>query len=94
MNGVLLVEMHNEKQAETILKDQLLGSYPIHAEEHVSLNSSMGDVYTYSLDRLFTEEIQIDLADQSVSRAYRLLRKRDKTIFFYHVLDIRSSDIT
>ncbi|KAJ4425727.1 hypothetical protein ANN_27923 [Periplaneta americana] len=63
--------------SETLLKAKLLGSYPIKVEQHCSLNTTRGVVHTDSLDGMSDEEIQLELAEQSVSKAYRLLRKRD-----------------
>ncbi|KAJ4438319.1 hypothetical protein ANN_14261 [Periplaneta americana] len=76
-NGSLLVETVSLKQSETLLKAKLLGSYPIKVERHSSLNTTRGVVHTDSLDGMSDEEIQLELAEQSVSKAYRLLRKRD-----------------
>jgi len=76
-NGTLLIEVHNDKQAELLLKATLLGSHPIYAERHSSLNSSRGVVNTDALDGMSDDEIQSALAEQSVSRAYRLIGKRD-----------------
>jgi hypothetical protein len=39
-DGTALTEVHNDKQAELLLKATLLGSHPIYAERHSSLNSS------------------------------------------------------
>ncbi|KAJ4425685.1 hypothetical protein ANN_27881 [Periplaneta americana] len=75
-NGSLLVETASAKQSETLLKAKLLGSYPIKVERHSSLNTTRGVVHTDSLDGLSDEEIQLELAEQSVSKAYRLIRKR------------------
>lgn len=76
-NGSLLVETLSPKQSETLLKAKLLGSYPIKVERHSSLNTTRGVITTSSLEGLSDEEIQLELAEQSVSKAYRLLGKRD-----------------
>ncbi|KAJ4428446.1 hypothetical protein ANN_24483 [Periplaneta americana] len=76
-NGSLLVETLSAKQSETLLKAKLLGSYLIKAERHSSLNTTRGVVHTDALDGMSDEEIQLELADQSVSKAYHLLRKGD-----------------
>jgi hypothetical protein len=39
-----------EAQAEVLLKAKFLGSHPVHAERHTSLNSSRGVIHTNSLD--------------------------------------------
>jgi hypothetical protein len=70
-NGTLPVEVQNDKQAEVLLKANLLGSYPIQVERHItSLNSSQGVIDTDSRDDMSDEEIQSALADQFVSEAY------------------------
>ncbi|KAJ4425469.1 hypothetical protein ANN_28085 [Periplaneta americana] len=76
-NGSLPVETASAKQSETVLKAKVLESYPIRVERHSSLNTTRGVVHTDSLDGLSDEEVQLDLAEQFVSNAYRLLRKRD-----------------
>jgi hypothetical protein len=80
-NGTLLVQARNERQAEVLLKATLLGSYPMHVGRHTSLNSSRRVIHTHSLDGMSDEEIQSALADQFVSRAYRLTGKRDNRPF-------------
>jgi hypothetical protein len=88
-NGTLLVEMQNG--TEVLLTANLLGSYPIQVERHTSLNYSRGVVNAESLDGMSDEEIQSALADQFVSKAYRLNGKRgDKSflcalLFFYTI---------
>jgi hypothetical protein len=72
-NGTLLVEIFNENQADLLLKANLLGSHPIRVERHTSLNSSRRVAKTDSLDGMSDEEIQSTLADQCVSKAYRLI---------------------
>jgi hypothetical protein len=60
------------------MKANLLGSFPVQIERHTSLNSSRVVVInTDSLDDMTDEEIQFSLADQFVSKAYRLIAKRD-----------------
>jgi hypothetical protein len=89
-NGTLLVEVQNNRQAEVLMKANLLGSYPVQAERDTSLNSSRGVVNSDSLEDMSDEEIQFALADQFVSKAYRLIVKRDnkpfplRPIFFYN----------
>jgi hypothetical protein len=84
----LLIEKQNDKQAQLLLKSNLLGSCPIQVERHALFNSSRGVVNTDSLDGMSDDEIQTALANQPLSRTYRLVRKRDeklfplKTIFF------------
>jgi hypothetical protein len=65
----LLVEAINDKQAEVLLKETLLGSHPVQVETHTSLNSCRGAIHTDSLDGMSEEEIQLALADHFVSRA-------------------------
>jgi hypothetical protein len=36
-NGTLLIEVHNDKQAELLLKATLRGLHPVYAERHLSL---------------------------------------------------------
>jgi hypothetical protein len=85
-NATLLVEARNEKGAEALLNARLLGSHPVHVERHTSLNSSRGVVYTDSLDGMSAEEIQSALAEQFVSRAYRLIGKMDNKPFPLHTI--------
>jgi hypothetical protein len=94
---MLLIETQNDKQAELLLKANLLESYPIQVERHVFLNSSEAVINTSSLDIMSDDETQTALADQSVSGAYRLMGKRDgrpfplRTIFLtYGVLSLPS----
>jgi hypothetical protein len=75
--GTLLIEVHNGKQAELLLKAALLGSNPMYTERHSSLNSFRGVVSTYALDGMSDDKIQCALAEQSVSSAYRLTGKLD-----------------
>jgi hypothetical protein len=76
-NGTLLVETLNERQSEFLLKATLLGSHPITVERHASLNTCPEVIKTDSLDDMSNEEIQTDLADQSVSKAFRLIGHRN-----------------
>jgi hypothetical protein len=76
-NGTLLVEVQNDKQAEVLMKANILGSYPIQVERHTSLNYSRGVVKTDSLDDMSDEVIQSAPADQFVPTDYRLIGKRD-----------------
>ncbi|KAJ4425689.1 hypothetical protein ANN_27885 [Periplaneta americana] len=76
-SGSLLVETVSPKQSETLLKAKLLGSYPIKVKHHYSLNTTRGVVHTDSLDGMSDEEIQLELVEQSVSKAYRLLLVMD-----------------
>jgi hypothetical protein len=85
-NGTLFVEVQNDKQAEVLMKANLLGSYPVQVERHTLLNSSWGVVNTDSLDDMSDEEIQFALADQFVSKAYRLIGKRDNKPFPLHTI--------
>jgi hypothetical protein len=80
-NGTLLVEICNEKQADLLLKANLLGCHPTRVERHTSLNSSRGVVKTDSLDDMSDEDIQSALADHYVSKAYWLIGKSDGNPF-------------
>jgi hypothetical protein len=60
---------------------KLLGSHLLHVKLHASLNSPRGVVATDSLDGMSDEEIQLCLAHQLISKAYRLIRKRMASIF-------------
>jgi hypothetical protein len=51
----------------------LLGLYPVHVKKHVSLNLCWKIVSTDSLDDILDDEIQLALADQSVSKAYKII---------------------
>jgi hypothetical protein len=62
----VLTEVHNDKQAELLLRAILLGSHPIYAERHSSLNSSRGVVNTDALDAMSDDEIQSAPAEQFV----------------------------
>jgi hypothetical protein len=73
--GTLLIEAFTENQSNAFLKATLIGSCPIQAERHLSLNSSRGVISTDALDGLSDEAIQSFLADQPLSRAYRLIGK-------------------
>jgi hypothetical protein len=94
-NGTLLVEVFAENQSSALWKASLLGSYPIQVERHASLNFSGGVFSTDALNSISDEAIQSFLADQSVSRAYRLIGKRDdkpvplRTVYLtFEVLDL------
>jgi hypothetical protein len=76
-NGTLLVEAFTENQSNALLKATLLRLYSIQVERHVSLNSFRGVISTDTLDGLSDEAIQSFLADQSVSKAHKLIGKRD-----------------
>jgi hypothetical protein len=60
-----------------VLKAALQRLFPIKAERHASVSCCRGDVRTDSID----DEIQRCLSDQFVSKAYRLLRKKDEKPF-------------
>jgi hypothetical protein len=77
----LLVEAFFGNQSNALLKATLLELYPIQVERHASLNSSTGVISTDALDGLSYEAIQSFLADLSVSRACRLIGKRDDKLF-------------
>jgi hypothetical protein len=79
-NGTLLIETRNDKQTELLLKANLLSSYPVEVDRHATLNSSRCVVNTNLLDGM-SDEIQFALADQSVSRAYRLIGKINERPF-------------
>ena len=70
-----LVEANSATQAGTILKANLLASYPVKVELHRTLNSSRGVVNTRALDGMSNEEIQENLQDQGVTSVYRVQRK-------------------
>jgi hypothetical protein len=65
-NGMLLLEVFSDKQEDTLLKSQCLGSSPFQLNCCVSLISSRGVVNTNSLDGMVDEEVQIVLANQSI----------------------------
>jgi hypothetical protein len=67
-----MVEVQDDKQLNT----SLLLSYLVQVKRHASLNSSQGADNAYSVDGM-SDEIQSAFADQSVSRAYQLIRKWD-----------------
>jgi hypothetical protein len=67
--------VHNDKQAEQLLKANLIGSNPIEVERHSSLDSSREDVSTDALDGMSATRFNL-LSDQSVSRACRLSGNR------------------
>jgi hypothetical protein len=85
-NGTQLVEVQNDKQAELLLKANFFGSYPIQIERHTSLNSSRGVINTDSLDDMSDKYIQSALAEQFVSKASRLIGKRDNKPFPPHAV--------
>lgn len=68
-NRTLLVEVFIDKQAESLLKVNLLGSHFVHVERHTSLNLCRGFATTDILDGTSKEEIQRRLAYQFVSKA-------------------------
>jgi hypothetical protein len=76
-NSTLLVEVNNKKRAGILLKANLLSFYPIQVERHTSLNSSWGIVSADSLHGMSDKKIQSAVANQSVSKAHRLIGKRD-----------------
>jgi hypothetical protein len=65
--------VHNDKQAEHLLKANLIGSNPIEVERHSSLNSSREDVSTDALDGMSATRFSL-LSDQA--RACRLSGNR------------------
>jgi hypothetical protein len=77
----LLVEAFTENQSSALLKATLLESYPIQVDGHVSLNSSWGVISTDALDGLSDEAIQSFLADQTLTKANRLIGKHDDKPF-------------
>jgi hypothetical protein len=60
---MLLVEVLDDKQAESLLIVQLLGSYTVQVEYHVSSNCSQTVVNTNSLHGM-TDKIQVALANK------------------------------
>jgi hypothetical protein len=62
---MLLVEMFNQKQAEALVKVELLGSHLVHIRRHTSLNSSQGFIMTDILNWVLDKEIQIALLTSS-----------------------------
>jgi hypothetical protein len=74
---MLLVEVFNEKQAEVFLKAKFLTSCLEYVERQMSLYSTWGVIPADILDGMSDEQIQICLAHQLVSKAYRLIRRRD-----------------
>jgi hypothetical protein len=60
------------KKAEVILNTKLLGSRTVHVERQTFPYPSQGVVRTDILDGMPDEEIQLCLASQFVSKAYRL----------------------
>jgi hypothetical protein len=63
-----------------LLSANLLGSYPVLVERHSSLISSYRVVSSNFLSGISDKEIQSTLANQSMSKAYQLVGKRDDTI--------------
>jgi hypothetical protein len=73
------------------LKANFLGSFPIQGERHISLNSSQEIVDTASLDSMLDKKIKSVIAEQFVSKAYRVIRKRgDRPFLLWTVFYILS----
>jgi hypothetical protein len=80
-NRTLLNELFNEKQAEVLLEVILRGSHPVHVGRHMVLNSSRVSL-TDILHGMSDKKIQMCLARQFISKAYRLIAKKDGKPFF------------
>jgi hypothetical protein len=65
-NGTHLVEVHNRNEAETFLKVNLIGSYPMHVRRYTSLSLSWGVVSIDALD-IMADMIWYALVDLSMS---------------------------
>jgi hypothetical protein len=76
-DGSLLVETQTDEQTKKLLKQKLLGSYPVTVEKHQTLNSIRGVIFCPQVDGCTDEEIQVGLADQYVSKAYCVHRKQE-----------------
>jgi hypothetical protein len=79
MNGTLLLEVLM-KRKQILLKANLFGSYPIHSMGDTKLISSQWVLRSDCLDGLSHEKILPVFARQSISKTYRLIRKRDNKI--------------
>jgi hypothetical protein len=71
----LFVEVFKDKQAESLLKANLLVSHPIYVLRHTSLSFSRRVISTDGPDGIFDEGIQTCLAGQSVPKVYTLIEK-------------------
>jgi hypothetical protein len=79
-NGMLQVEVFNEKQAK------FLGCYLVRVERHISLKSFRGVVMMHILCFILVEETQMCVAHQFISKVYRVIGKRDGKPF--HLLTV------
>ncbi|KAH8266722.1 hypothetical protein KR018_001964, partial [Drosophila ironensis] len=74
-SGSLLIKTKNNIQAQKLLKIQTFHNFPVRAEEHKTLNSSKGIVYSNELRNIEEKEILEELKSQSVINVRKILKK-------------------
>ncbi|KAH8334982.1 hypothetical protein KR074_003960, partial [Drosophila pseudoananassae] len=74
-SGTLLVKTKNHTQAQKLLKMQLFHTFPVHSEEHKTLNSTKGIIYSNDLRNIDENEILEELKPQNVIDVRKILKK-------------------
>ena len=76
-NGTLLLECDRKSQTKTLEKVKQLGSVPIRVTPHCTLNSSQGVIRCRDLFDMPEEDIQLELAEQNITKVKRFMYKKD-----------------
>lgn len=74
-DGSLLVEMRSDDQCTKLFKQKLLCSYLAFVEKHKILNSTTDVIFCSQLDGCICEVVQAGLADEYVSKEYRVQKE-------------------
>ncbi|KAH8275933.1 hypothetical protein KR026_002586, partial [Drosophila bipectinata] len=74
-SGALLVKTKNSFQAQKLIKMETFHNFPVRAEEHRSLNTSKGVIYSNDLRYLEENEILEELKLQKVVAVRKILKK-------------------
>ncbi|KAH8397734.1 hypothetical protein KR215_010717, partial [Drosophila sulfurigaster] len=78
--GTLLVKTKSFIQAQKLLKMQTFHIFPVHAEEHKTLNSSKGIIYSNDLRNIDEKDILDELKPQNVTNVRKILKKDNNDI--------------
>ena len=76
-SGSLLVEVKDEEQSKNIQNLKQLNNIPITVEEHPTLNTIQGTIYYKNRPNHSDADILTELADQQVTKVYRVKRRRN-----------------
>ncbi|KAH8284469.1 hypothetical protein KR054_011791, partial [Drosophila jambulina] len=75
--GTLLIKTRNSIQAQKLLKLKTFHDFPVNVEEHKTLNTSKGVIYSNDLRNIDEKEIVEELKPQNVIEVRKILKKNN-----------------